>query len=42
MTEVRYQVSVDSHLYQLRLRAQHVDELDAHRLDIEGRVLAQV
>ena len=42
MTEVRDQVSVDSHRDQLGLRAQHVNKLDAHRLDVEGRVLAQI
>ena len=42
MTQVGHQVCVYAHVYQLRLLAQHVDQLNAHGLDVERSVLTQV
>lgn len=42
MAQVGHQICVNSHLNLLGLRAEHIDQFDAHRFDIEGSVLAQV
>ena len=42
MAQVGHQVCVYAHVYLLSLLAQHVDQLNAHRLDVERRVLTQV
>ena len=42
MAEVCHEIGVDAHLDELGLRAQDVNELDAHSLDVERGILAQV
>ena len=41
MAEIGHQVSVNTHVDQFSVRADQVDQLDAHGLDVERRVLTQ-
>ena len=42
VAQVGHQICVNSHLDLLGLRAEHINQFDAHRFDIEGSILAQV
>ena len=42
MAQISHQIGIDSHLYQLSLLAEDIDEFDAHSFDIERCILAEV